>query len=231
MRFVRWLAPVLLTTCVAGCAGQAGGTAAPAPAKPEPDLVSLLPDPAAYPPHLTRNDVLAHRQFTLEEIAGSTAWNVFGALVPAGSYRPAACTATSNPDAQPYAGTRFALDAYTFEDQAHVIKPDQAVTVGATVARGTVDVAAVQAQAGRCARVGDGATLDIRFGLPPNPKVDPDQVLAIKMTSGGDVVKLTYVAQAGDYVVTAFALCMKQPVCEAALKPVLADGAAKARAA
>ena len=195
-----------------------------------PDLLALLPDASAYPPHLTRNDVLAHRVFTLEEIAESSSWNVFGALVPAGSYRPAACTATSNPDAQPYVGTRFALDAYTFEDQAHVIKPDQAVEVGATVARGSVDVTAVQAQVGQCGRVGDGGALDIRFTLPPNPKADPAQVLAIKMTTGGDVVKLTYVAQVGDYVVTAFALCTKQPVCEAALKPVLAAGAAKARA-
>ncbi|MBE1499388.1 hypothetical protein H4696_006488 [Amycolatopsis lexingtonensis] len=31
-------------------------------------------------------------------------------------------------------------------------------------------------------------------------------MLAVKMTSGGDVVKLTYIAQVGGYVVTAFAL-------------------------
>ncbi|NBH04720.1 hypothetical protein [Amycolatopsis sp. SID8362] len=214
MKIGRWL--VLLAMCAAGFARSTGGTAAPA--KAQPDLLTLPPDASTYPPHLTRNDVLAHWLFTLEETL-------------AGSYRPAACTATSNPDAQPYAGTRFALDAYTFEDQAHVIKPDQAVEVGATVARGSVDVTAVQAQVGQCGRVGDGGALDIRFTLPPNPKADPAQVLAIKMTTGGDAVKLTYVAQVGDYVVTAFALCTKQPVCEAALKPVLADGAAKARAA
>ncbi|WP_290057049.1 hypothetical protein [Amycolatopsis solani] len=233
MKLGRWL--VLLAMGAAGCAGPTGGTAAPAaapaPAKAEPDLLSLLPDAAAFPPHLTRNDVLAHRVFTLEEIAKSSSWNVFGGLVPAGSYRPAACTATSNPDAEPYAGTRFALDAYTFEDQANAIRPDQAIAAGATVARGTVDVAAVRAQADRCARVGDGDALDIRFTLPANPKADPDQVLAVKMTTGGDLLKLTYVAQVGGYVVTAYALCSKQPVCEAALKPVLAGGAAKARAA
>ncbi|WP_439385598.1 hypothetical protein [Amycolatopsis lexingtonensis] len=233
MRLGRRLVPVLLAMCAAGCAGQTGGTpaAAPAPPKTEPDLVSLLPDTAAFPPHLTRNDVLTHRVFSLDEIAGSAAWNTFGGLVPAGSYRPAACTATSNPDAQPYVGTRFALDAYIFEDKANVIRPDQAIAVGATVARGTVDVAAVRAQADRCGRVGDGGPSDARFTLPPNLKADPAQVLAIKMTSGGDVVKLNYVAQVGGYVVTAFALCTKQPVCEAALKPVLADGVTKTRAA
>ncbi|UOX86957.1 hypothetical protein MUY14_35255 [Amycolatopsis sp. FBCC-B4732] len=112
-----------------------------------------------------------------------------------------------------------------------MIGPDQAIAVGATVARGSVDVGAVRAQADRCGRVGDGDALDVRFALPPNPKADPAQVLAIKTTTGGDLVKLTYVAQVGTYVVTAFALCGKQPVCEAALNPVLADGAAKARAA
>ncbi|MEU7783790.1 hypothetical protein [Amycolatopsis sp. NPDC049159] len=89
-----------------------------------------------------------------------------------------------------------------------MIGPDRAIAVGAAVARGSVGVWAVQVQTDR-----------------------PAQVLAIKTTTGGDLVKLTYVAQVGTYVVTAFALCGKQPICEAALNPVLADGAARARAA
>ncbi|WP_328613416.1 hypothetical protein OHS18_32335 [Amycolatopsis sp. NBC_00355] len=230
MRLGRWLVPVLVAIGATACTGPAGGTAAVGvPAGP--DLLTLLPAPATYPPHLTRTDLLAHRVFTLPDIAGSSSWNVFGALVPQGVYIPAACTALSNPDAAPYSGTSFALDAYVFEGKTTVVGPDQAITVGATVAHGTLDVAAVQEPAVRCARVGDGGSLVIRFAVLPNPQAEPEQILAIRVTTGADTTKLTYVAQVGGYIVTAYALCAGPSVCEAALKPVFHDGVAKARAA
>ncbi|MFD4637642.1 hypothetical protein ACFWN2_10035 [Lentzea sp. NPDC058436] len=224
----------LVAVFVSGC-GTAATPDSPVPAAPpavvQRDLLTLLPDDAAFPAYLAPDS--RPQLLRLDDAAKSSVWNGFGTLIPAGEYEPAGCTPVRTPDMAPYAGSSFAWKANSFGSTSRTSKPSEVVLIGTTIARGEVDEAAVRALTTECGIVRSGGDEYARYTIMPDPKVSSAQVLAIKSEVGlkGGIFRFTYVAEVGEYVVTTYAICTASTTCEKEMSPVFQNAVAKAESA